>query len=183
MMKYKLLTICMIILFIIVCFSGCIENLFSDDLGRFKVTVINTFNEKMEIEIYIFKKNNDTKPYFHVYFCSIEQDEGHVFDFKYNKEDGIDEIIVSATNYTYYWNRSLHPKGIASDGSEFSFKITNMDKKYIFPDGKIQNLLVAITPPIIEESDEYRDSRVNLSQINIVIMPMPETKFIQKIKF
>ena len=143
-MKKEFFLIIITLMLLCVGLCGCTEN-FSVEENKFKMTVINTFDEKMLVELYIFKNANHED--MDVQYCTLEQNQGYAFNFECDDEDGIYGIDVTATNYTYYYDTDSHPKGTLPDGSEYTIKVSNMNKTYVFPDGKIQNLFVAITPP------------------------------------
>ena len=95
-MNNHLITSGIAILLICIGLSGCV----GINEEEFRVTVLNTVDEKMWVECYIFQDSeygyNMTSR-----SSSLEPNESYAFHFKYDKSYNVYEVAIRGVNYTY----------------------------------------------------------------------------------
>ena len=175
-MNKHLIVSAIAVLLICVGLSGC------TDFGEqeLKVTILNTSNEKMKVELYIFI-GPDFDSRFTVQYKTLEHNESVVFNLKFDKTDSIYMVDIRAINHTYYIHPETHKKYTLSDGTEYGIVRYNGHVNYSFSDGKLHNLLAVITPAYwkLNTSNfsgnlKYNIQDTNLNPIDITIVQMPE---------
>ena len=156
---------------------------FIDNVKEFRVTILNTFDEKMEVECGIFQ--DVKKGYnFTSRWTNLKPNESYTFHFNFHKSFNIYKIYIRATNYTYSTHPEMHKKYTLPDGSEYGIVRYNGYANYSFSDGQVHDLLTLIIPApcglnISNISDhlKYNIEDTDLTPVDIIITKMPEPSF------
>lgn len=134
---------------------------------EFKVTLLNTSDEKMQIECFIFQ-NSKSGYNFTTHATYLAPDEVYTFQFTNDESFNIYKIAIRTINYTYYTNT-------AGSGR------WNGASEYMFSGGEVHDLLAVITPvpygfniSNISDGSKYNIGNTNLTPIDITIVKMTE---------
>lgn len=162
--KYAILGIIIIIILLIV--AILYFGFFNKE--EFRVTILNTSDEEMQVECFIFQ-DSEHGSNFTMHTTSLEPDESYTFHFKYEKSFNVYKIVIRGVNYTYY-------SSTVGGGERW-----NGMSEYMFTDGEVHDLLAVIAPVpygfnISNISDElkYNIENTNLDPMDITIVKTPE---------
>lgn len=158
-----------------------------DNEEEFRVTILNTFNEKMKVECYI--KQNAEKGYPHTgRAINLEPNESYTFHFKYDKLFNVYDISIRAINYTYYTHPEMHKKYILPDSTEYGIYRYNGHANYYFSYGPVHDLIAVIIPAPcglnlsnIQDDLKYNIEDTDLTPVDIIITKMPEPPWVTTI--